>query len=75
MADLTRIHFRGDTTAALIDAVLRLTRHARESNDDFTFGPVSITALLRDGLTLTGPDLTDPLAILAAVPGLAQVDH
>jgi len=71
---LTRLHYRADTPDVYAVALTRLVRHARESSDDFSFGPVRVADCIRDGLTLTGPDLTGPVGVLAAITGLAQVD-
>lgn len=73
-AELTRLRYRGDSPDSLADALLRLVQHARNSNDVFRFGPTRLAAAVRDGLEVTGPDLHDVTAILAAVPGLASVD-
>lgn len=72
--DLTRLHYRGESPAVYADALLRLIQLARDGNDDFTFGPLRLTDCERDGLELSGPDLSAPIATLSLVPGLAQVD-
>ncbi len=71
--EVSRVTFRADGPAAYADAILRLVRLARESADDFTFYPVSLDALERDGLTVEGPDLQAALAEMTLVPGLAPV--
>lgn len=68
-------HFRADTPTGYAAALLALIRHARDSSDDYTFGPVNLAACDRDGLTVTGPDLAGPHGILAGVAGLAQLDE
>lgn len=72
--DLTRLHYRADSPDAYALALLRLIEHARASTDDFTFGPLSLAACERDGLTVTGPDLSGPVGVLAAISGLAQLE-
>ena len=73
--ELTRLLYRGDGPAAYAAALLALTRHARDSTDEFTFGPLRLLDCERDGLSLTGPDLAGPIGVLSTVPGLATVDH
>lgn len=67
--------YRGDTPAALADALVRLTAHARTGDDTFTFGPLALAHLVRDGLQITGEHLDSVKSLLAQVPGLAAVDH
>ncbi len=74
MAEPTRIRYRGDSPVALAAAVVALLRHARESSDDFTFGPLRLLELERDGLELAGPDLGGAMTVLAGVPGIAQTE-
>lgn len=74
-AEPTRLHYRAEAGYVYADALLRLVVHARDSADDFTFGPLRLADCERDGLTVTGPDLAGPIAALSTVPGLAQVDH
>jgi len=70
----TRLRYRGDGPDVMADAVLRLLRYARRHDVEFTFGPVRLADLERDGLEIVGVDLEPVMQLLAAVPGLAQVD-
>lgn len=75
MAEPTVVRYRADRPDAYAQALLRLLEVARTSNDAFRFGPTRLAACVRDGLTVQGPDLQRALVALAAVPGLAQVEH
>lgn len=74
MAEPTTLHYRADRPDAYADALLRLVRYARDSSDDFRFGPTRLLDCERDGLHVTGPDLSGPINALTLVAGLAQVD-
>ena len=67
--------FRGDGPDALANAVVTLLEHARATSNDFTFGPLRLAALERDGLLLEGPDIGAAVTLLAAVPGIAAVEQ
>ncbi len=75
MAEPSRIHYRGDGPDVLAAAIVALLEYARESSDDFTFGPLRLNELERDGLEIGGPDLGGIMTVLATIPGLAQVDE
>ncbi len=64
--------FRADTTEGYVEAVLELIRLARESDLDFTFGPMKIEELRQTGLTVSGPDASKAKAALSAIRGLAE---
>lgn len=68
------VHYRGDGPYALATAVVAVLRHARTSTDNFSFGPLRLSDLERDGLLIEGPDIGNVMTVLAAVPGLAIVD-
>lgn len=70
----TQLHYRADQADVYAEALLRAVRHARKSTEDFTFGPLKLADCERDGLVIGGPDLAGITAVLATVPGLAQVD-
>ncbi len=72
--NVTRLHYRADSPAGYADALLRLIRLARESSDDFSFGPVRLADCERDGLDVSGPDLSAAMAALTLVPGLAVIE-
>lgn len=73
--DLTRLTFRADSPDAYAAAIVALVRLARRTKHDFTFGPLRLVDCARDGLIITGPDLTAAVNVLAAVTGLTQVDR
>lgn len=66
--------YRGDGPDALAAAVVALIQHARDSSDNFSFGPLRLADLERDGLLVEGPDLGNAMTVLASVPGIAIVD-
>ena len=68
------LRFRADMPLAYATAVIRLVEYARESNDDFEFGPLELAALKHTGLVVTGPDLNGVAELLAGIPGLAEKD-
>ncbi len=70
----TRVRFRGDGPDVLAAAVAAVLHHARDSSDDYTFGPLRLDELERDGLVIGGPDLAGVMAVLATIPGLAHID-
>ncbi len=67
--------FRGDGPDALANAVVALLQHARSTSHDFTFGPLRLADLERDGLLLEGPDIGEAITMLADVPGIAAVEQ
>ncbi len=70
----TRVRFRGDGPDVMAAAVAAVLRYARDTKDDFSFGPLRLDELERDGLEIGGPDLAGVMQVLAAVPGLAHID-
>lgn len=73
-AKLTALRYRADGPEVYVHALLQLVKLARDSADEFTFGPLALSDCERDGLSVTGPDLAGPIAVLSLVPGLAKVD-
>lgn len=65
-----RVTYRSDSPDVLGEALLAVIRHARTSTDSFTFAPLKLSSLERDGLTIQGADLTGLQAVLAEIPGL-----
>lgn len=55
-------------------AVVAVLAYARGSSDDFTFGPLRLAALQRDGLEIGGPDLAGVMQVLVGIPGLVRID-
>ncbi len=78
MPDVTR-RFRSASSLPYARALLALVQHARDSTDDFTFGPVgNVSALLNNGLTVTGPEVvlkTISDLLEREVPGLYSAEN
>lgn len=55
-------------------ALLALVNYAREHGEEFTFGPLDLSALENSGLVIAGPDLAGVKSLLDGIHGLAQVD-
>ena len=53
-------------------ALLELATYARTHKDDFSLGPLDLSALEHQGLIVTGPDLTGVREMLSTIPGLVQ---
>ncbi len=70
----TRLRYRADRPDVYAEAILALVQHARDSDDDFTFGPLRLADCVRSGLELSGPDLAEPMVILSAIAGIDQAD-
>lgn len=71
---MAQVLYRGDGPTALASAVTALLQHARDTDDDFEFGPLRLADLERDGLLIEGDNLTRVSTVLAAIPGIAAVD-
>ena len=71
MADST-VRYRAESRFTYANALFELVMYARAHSDDFTFGPTDLGALERNGLTISGPDLTAVRKMLAKVPGLTE---
>ena len=72
------LRLRAQTRIPYAQAVLELTRYARETTADFAFGPLRVAALEERGLTVSGDQVT--LAAIAdllslKVPGLVAVEE
>lgn len=57
---------------AYAQALVELAEHARVSTEDFEFGPLDISALEHQGLSVSGPDLSGVRELLGKIPGLAE---
>lgn len=68
------LRYRADMPLAYAQAVIALVEHARNSKDEFEFGPLELAALKHTGLVVTGPDLNGVAGLLAGIPGLAETD-
>ena len=51
-------------------ALLHLLEYARESREDFSYGPMYLAALADQGLTVSGARLDGVQKVLADIPGL-----
>lgn len=73
MTDKTRRWF-ADSTIPYALAVLRLFEHSRASKADYVFGPLEISAMTDDGLTVSGSEaaLVQAAEVLSAIPGLVE---
>ena len=71
MTDSTA-RYRAESRHVYARALVALAEHARDSTDDFVFGPLDLSALEHQGLAVSGPDLTAVREALSAVPGLAE---
>lgn len=72
MTDVTR-RFRAASTLPYSQAIVLVAEYARTSTEDFSFGPLNVSAMVNNGLTITGPaevvkDISDLLE--REVPGL-----
>ncbi len=67
--------YRGDSPETLTEALLAVIMYARDSEDDFKFGPLKLSALNRDGLRVEGDDLSGVKDVLSGISGLAIVEH
>lgn len=67
------LRFRGDMPMAYAQALVKLTRYAREHDDEFDFGPLDLASMRRSGLVVSGPDLSGVAAVLSGIPGLVEV--
>jgi hypothetical protein len=71
VADRT-IRYRAGTRYTYAQALVDLAEYARGHQDDFTFGPLDVSALEQQGLAVSGPDLSGVRKVLAGIPGLIQ---
>ena len=66
--------FRGDGPESLVLGVSALLGFVRtHPHLRFSFGPLSLDALVRDGILLRGPEISGAADVLAEIPGLAEV--
>ena len=73
MPDKT-VRFRADSPLSYSLAVISLVEHARSTQQEFTFGPLTVEGLTQGGLVVTGPDLGEVEELLAGIPGLVASD-
>jgi len=67
------LRFRALQRYSYARALLVLTELARTGQPGFSFGPLSLSALESQGLTVTGNELAPVQAALAKVPGVVEV--
>lgn len=72
---MNKLVYRGDSPEVLLDALLTIIKHARTSSDEFSFGPLNLSDLSRDGLHVQGDELENVMIALNTVPGLALVEE
>jgi hypothetical protein len=73
VADQTR-RFRADSSFTYAYSAEALTEYARDSEKEFDFGPLDQQGMLQGGLTVTGPDLTGVVELMAGIPGITEWD-
>jgi hypothetical protein len=73
--EMTSLRYRGVMRLAYSVALLLLMEHARDTKDDFSFGPWDLDALEGQGLVVSGPDLAGARKVLDGVPGLFLSDE
>jgi len=66
------VRFRGDLPEPLVQGIIVLLGLARESDQKFSFGPLELSALIRDGIVVKG-EIHEARKRLAEIPGLAEV--
>lgn len=69
------IRYRAVMDLAYDVGLLYLLEHARESGDDFEYGPMDRDALHDQGLTVSGTRLEGVEKVLAEIPGLYPSDE
>jgi hypothetical protein len=71
---VTTLRYRALQRYSYARALLALTELARSSpGPAFSFGPMDLGALERNGMVVTGDDLAAVQQALTAVPGVVQV--
>lgn len=69
------LRYRAVMSLAYSVALLYLLEYARESGDDFEYGPMSLEALQDQGLVVSGSRLEGVQRVLAEIPGLYLSDE
>lgn len=68
------LRYRGLYRLAYARALLALVELAREQpRPAFSFGPLQLSSLEQQGLTVSGPDLSGVEAALSSIHGLVEV--
>lgn len=74
MAVSQTIRYRGLYRFIYSKALVQLVEYARENpQPEFSFGPMSLSAMEHAGLTITGADLSGVVDLLSRVHGLSEV--
>lgn len=66
--------YRTKNAYVSVAALTRLVQLARVSESEFSFGPTELASIAQQGLTVTADDLTEVKSVLAAIPGMVEVD-
>lgn len=64
------LRYRAVMNLAYSVALLHLLEYARESREDFEYGPMDLNAIEDQGLTVSGPRLSGVMKVLEGIPGL-----
>lgn len=76
MAGNQAIRFRAESRVVYASALLALTRLARDTGREFTYGPLDSVAALEQGLVVSGPDVLEWADdFMRQVPGLQRADE
>lgn len=67
------MRFYFDSSEAVSRAVLLLVTQARSTTEDFSFGPLDLKSLLKDGLSVVGAS-DSLLSRLSKLPGVLAED-
>lgn len=71
---MSTLRYRALQRYSAARALLALVEASRQQDvPPFSFGPMDLHALERNGLVVTGDDLAVPAAALATVPGVVEV--
>lgn len=73
-APANTIRYRAVMRLAYAVAMLNLLEYARESGDDFEYGPMDLDLLEAHGLTVSGPRLEGVQKVLGEIPGIYPSD-
>jgi hypothetical protein len=65
-----------DNSVSYALAAIALAEYARDHRrEHFVFGPLDAEGMRQGGLVVSGEHLDDVAAVLAAIPGLAELDN
>lgn len=68
------VRYRSGIRLAYAVALLALMEHARQSGEDFEYGPLDLSAAEDQGLVISGHDVSGAELALAGIPGLYRSD-